>query len=195
LSTFTVVLATDNGGPAGQKVSATSGDLRFCIEQADAPHVAASDTINFSFDVGPVPTPQTITLKSANGLLVVNDSHPLTINGPIVDPVTVSGGDAIEVFLIAGGTATINNLGISHGNALSNASTSRQGGGIFDNGQLALNNCALDRDVAGPGGGGLFVNVNSSATLRNCTFNLDVAAQTSPVVDGEGGAIFTTGTL
>ena len=29
LSTFTVVLATDAGGPGGQKVTATSGDLRY----------------------------------------------------------------------------------------------------------------------------------------------------------------------
>ena len=193
LSTFTVVLATDNGGPAGQKVTATSGDLRFCIEQADAAHSATSDIINFSSAV--FSTPQTITLKSANGPLVVNDSHPLAINGPTGDTVTVSGGDAIEVLDIAGGTVSISHLAIAHGNAVSNASTSGQGGGIFDSGQLTLTDCTLDHDVAGPSAGGLFVNVNSSATLLNCTFNLDTAAQTSPVVDGEGGAIFTAGTL
>src|SRR5262252_6943368 len=48
LSTFTIVLATDNGGPAGQKVTATTGDLRYCIEQADASHTATTDTIGFS---------------------------------------------------------------------------------------------------------------------------------------------------
>ncbi len=36
LSTFTVVLATDSGGPTGQEVTATTGDLRYCVEQADA---------------------------------------------------------------------------------------------------------------------------------------------------------------
>src|SRR5262249_51525024 len=80
LSTFTVVLATDSGGPAGQKVTATTGDLRYCIEQADAAHLALTDTINFSPTL--FATPQTITLKSANGALLVNDSHPLAINGP-----------------------------------------------------------------------------------------------------------------
>src|SRR5262249_39538221 len=95
LSTFTVVLATDSGGPTGQKVTATTGDLRYCIEQADAAHGAVTDTVNFSPAV--FGTPQTITLNSGNGPLVLNDSHPLTINGPTGDTVTVSGGDALDV--------------------------------------------------------------------------------------------------
>jgi hypothetical protein len=48
LSNFTVVLATDSGGPSGQRVTATTGDLRYCIEQADAAHNATSDDISFS---------------------------------------------------------------------------------------------------------------------------------------------------
>jgi predicted outer membrane repeat protein len=193
LSTFTVVLPTDSGGPAGQKVTATSGDLRFCIEQADAAHAALTDTIVFSPFV--FATPQTIVLKSANGPLVVNDSHPLAILGPIANTVTVSGGDAIEVLDIAGGAVNISHLAISHGNAHSNKSTSGQGGGIFDSGQLTLSNCTLDHDVAGPSAGGLFVNVGGSATLLNCSFNHDTAADSTPVVDGDGGAIFAEGTL
>src|SRR6516225_848707 len=113
LSTFTVVLATDAGGPGGQKVTATSGDLRYCIAQADAAHSAASDTILFSPTL--FATPHTITLNKANGPLVVNDSHPLTIAGPTANTATVSGGDAVEVFDVAGGTVSISNLAISHG--------------------------------------------------------------------------------
>jgi hypothetical protein len=193
LSTFTVVLPTDNGGAAGQQVTATSGDLRFCIEQADAAHAALTDAILFSPLV--FATPQTIVLKSANGPLVANDSHPLSILGPTGNTVTVSGGDAVEVLDIAGGTVGISHLAISHGNALSNKSTSGQGGGIFDSGQLTLTSCTLDHDVAGPSAGGLFINTGGSATLFNCTFNQDKAGQTSPVVDGDGGAIFAAGTL
>jgi hypothetical protein len=80
LSTFTVVLATDSGGPTGQKVTATTGDLRYCIEQADAVHSAATDTINFSATL--FGTPQTITLKSGTGPLVLNDGHPMTERTP-----------------------------------------------------------------------------------------------------------------
>lgn len=192
LSTFTVVLTTDSGGPGGQKVTATTGDLRYCIEQADASHSATSDTINFSSKV--FGTPQTITLNSVTGPLLVNDSHPLTINGPTANTVTVSGGDAMEVLNIGGGTVSIKHLAISHGNALSNSATSDQGGGIFDSGQLTLTNCTLDHDVAGPSAGGLFVNVGGSATILNCTFNHDTASQTSPL-DGSGGGIFAAGNL
>jgi hypothetical protein len=67
LTNFVVVLATDNGGAAGQKVTATSGDLRYCIEQADATHTATSDTITFSSTVSK--NPQTITLNSTTGPL------------------------------------------------------------------------------------------------------------------------------
>jgi hypothetical protein len=134
-------------------------------------------------------------LNSGTGPLLVDDSHPLSILGPSGDTVTVSGGDAVEVLNIGGGTVSISHLAISHGNALFNASTSNQGGGIFDSGHLTLTHCTLDHDVAGPSAGGLFVNVGASATLSNCTFNHDTAAQTSPVVDGEGAAIFTAGTL
>src|SRR5215467_13350876 len=75
LSSFTVVLATDNGGPAGQKVTATTGDLRYCIEQADAAHTATTDTIAFSSTLSAAP--HTITLNSANGPLVLRDANPL----------------------------------------------------------------------------------------------------------------------
>jgi hypothetical protein len=193
LSTFTVVLASDAGGAAGQKVTATTGDLRYCIEQADAAHTATADTIRFSASL--FGTPQTIALNSGTGPLVLSDSHPLTIVGPTGNTVTVSGGDAVEVLDIAGGTVSISHLAISHGNALSDKSTFGQGGGIFDSGQLTLTDCTLDHDVAGPSAGGLFVNVGGSATLQGCTFNHDTAAQTSPVVDGDGGAIFAAGTL
>ena len=193
LSTFTVVLATDSGGPTGQRVTATTSDLRYCIEQADAAHSATSDTISFSSAL--FGTPQTITLNSATGPLVLDDSHPLSILGPTGDTVTVSGGDAIEVLNINSGTVSISHLAISHGNAVSNTSTSGQGGGIFDSGRLTLTNCTLDHDVAGPSAGALFINTGGSATITNCTFNHDTAAQTTPVVDGEGGAIFAAGTL
>jgi hypothetical protein len=122
LSTFTVVLATDAGGPGGQKVTATSGDLHYCIAQADASHSAASDTILFSTTL--FATPQTITLNKANGPLVVQNSHPLTTAGPTANSVTVSGGDAVEVFDVAGGTVSISHLAIAHGN-------NSVGGGIY----------------------------------------------------------------
>jgi hypothetical protein len=182
LSTFTVVLATDAGGLGGQKVTATTGDLRYCIAQADAAHAALTDTIQFSPTL--FATPQTITLKSSNGPLVINDSHPLSILGPSGNTVTVSGGDATEVFDITAGTVSISNLAIAHGH------TSGSGGGISNTGILTLSNCTLDHDSAGNAGGGLY-NLGGTATLVGCTFNHDSATGTN----GVGGGIFSFGTL
>jgi hypothetical protein len=179
LSTFTVVLSTDSGGPAGQKVTATTGDLRYCIEQADAAHAAATDAITFAATL--FSTPQTITLNSLNGPLVLNDVHPLTISGPTGDTVTVSGGDAVGVLDITGGTVGISHLAISHGNS------PVLGGGIFNGGTLTLMNCTLDHDRAGNGGGGL-ANDGGTATLVGCAFNHDSAGSI-------GGGVLSFGTL
>jgi hypothetical protein len=176
LSTFTVVLTTDSGGAGGQKVTATTGDLRYCIDQADATHAALTDTVHFS-STG---TPQTITLNSANGPLVLNDSHPLAIKGPTGDTVTVSGGDATEVFDITGGTVSISHLAISHGSSTS-------GGGISNVGTLTLTSCTLDHDQASNAGGGIF-NLGGTVTIAGSIFNHDSAGIA-------GGGVLSFGTL
>jgi hypothetical protein len=178
LSTFTVVLATDGGGPGGQMVTPTSGDLRYCIAQAEAAHSATSDTI--TFDPTLFATAQTITLNSGTGTLVLSDSVPLTIQGPTGRTATVSGGDAIEVLNIQSGSVSISNLTVSHGNA------AVDGGGISNSGTLTLTNCTLDHDVAGSAGGGL-VNLAGSAKLVGCILNHDTAV--------DGGGIVADGKL
>jgi hypothetical protein len=181
LSTFTVVLATDGGGAGGQMVTPTSGDLRYCIAQADAAHTATSDTI--TFDPTLFATPQTITLDSAKGTLVLSDSVPLTIQGPTGRTATVSGGDAIEVLDITSGTVSISNLAVSHGN------TSGNGGGISNSGALTLTDCTLDHDAAGSGGGagGGLINLAGSAKLVGCLLTHDTAF--------DGGGVYAFGTL
>jgi hypothetical protein len=165
LSTFSVVLATDSGGPGGQMVTPTSGDLRYCIGQADAAHSTASDTI--TFDPTLFATPQTITLNRGTGPLVLSDSVPLTIQGPTGRTATVSGGDAIQVLSITGGTVSISNLAISHGNT-----PLADGGGISNGGTLTLTSCTLDHDVGDVGGG--LVNF-ATAKLIGCTLTHDTA--------------------
>jgi len=182
LSSFIVVLTTDNGGQTGQRVTATAGDLRYCIEQADALHSATTDTISFSPTV--FGTPQTITLNSTTRELVLNDSHPLSILGPSADTVTVSGGDAVEVLDVISGTVSISHLAVSHGNS------PVDGGGISNHGTLTLTSCTLDHDRATSEGGGLANGPRGSggtATLVRCTFNHDSA--------GDGGGILTFNTL
>jgi predicted outer membrane repeat protein len=175
LSTFSVVLATDSGGSSsGQGVTATSGDLRWCINQADHQPTGTADTI--TFDPTLFATPQTITLDTAKGTLVLSDSNPLTIQGPSGSTATVSGGDAVAVLDIASGTVTINNLAISHGH------TSGYGGGINNNGTLIMANCIFDHDVALEGGG---LENLAIAKLTGCNFFLDTA--------DKGGGILTKG--
>jgi hypothetical protein len=176
LSTFTVVLGTDSGVSGGQQVTATSGDLRWCINQADHQPAGTADTI--TFDPTLFATPQTITLDSAKGALLLSDSNPLTIQGPTGRTATVSGGDAIEVLDITRGTVSISNLAISHGNASGN------GGGISNSGTLTLTNCTFDHDVAGNAGGGL-INLVGSAKLVGCILTHDSAL--------DGGGIYSEG--
>ena len=153
-TTFTVVLTTDAGGAGGQMVSATTGDLRYCISQADATHTATRDTIVFSRAV--FGTPQTITLDSTLGPLVVNDAHRLTIQAAALGRVTVSGGDATEVFDVAGGTVAMRNLVISHGAAggaaggASGSATVASGAGAGASGASTV---AVDAAVGACGGG------------------------------------------
>jgi hypothetical protein len=177
LSTFTVVLATDSGGPGGQMVTPTSGDLRYCIAQADATHAATSDII--TFDPTLFATAQTITLNSGTGSLVLSDSNPLTIQGPAGRTATVSGGDAVEVLDIQSGTVKISNVAFSHGN------TSGKGGGIFNSGTLSLTNCLFDHDTASVDGGGLYN--TASAKLVGCTLSHDAAV--------DGGGILALGII
>jgi predicted outer membrane repeat protein len=177
LSAFTVVLATDSGGTGGQMVTATTGDLRYCIAQADAAPAAASDVINFDPTV--FATPQTITLDAGKGTLVLSDANPLTLQGPSGGLVTVSGGDAVTILNISSGTVTINNLEFSHGH------TTGLGGGIVNGGTLGMMNCGFDHDSAA-GGGGLY-NAAGSATLTGCIFNHDAAQ--------DGGGIYASGIL
>src|SRR5262249_28760872 len=56
LPTSRVVLARDKGGPSGKMVTAPPGDLRYCVQQADAAHTATSDSIGFSSALTSSPT-------------------------------------------------------------------------------------------------------------------------------------------
>jgi hypothetical protein len=169
LSTFTVVLPTDNfASSGGEAVSDTSGDLRYCIALANAAPAGDADTI--TFDPTLFATPLTIALGAT---LTLSDSNPLTIQGPTAGTASLSGGNAIRVLDIASGTVNISDLTIFHGNA-SGIGPSGDGGGILNSGALTLTDCILDHDVAARNGGGI---LNSGdLTLTDCILDHDVAA-------------------
>jgi hypothetical protein len=123
-----------------------------------------------------------IALTSAT-LAITQD---LGIAGPGADVITVSGQSLFQVFNIASGaTVTISGLTIANG-------SSSDGGGIANNGTLAIIACTLPNN--GPGifaganfrGGGVF---NTGAlTILGSTFSSNCAGS-------EGGGIYNAGTL
>ena len=80
---------------------------------------------------------KTITLTSGPILI----SHNLTINGLGADQLTVSGGGAVQDFVVTSGSVTISGLTIANGAAI-------QGGGLFNSGNLTLINDVFTGDSA-----------------------------------------------
>jgi len=216
-STFTVMEATDNGPTmAGQMLTATSGDLRYCIEKADVSHTGKSNTIVFSPKV--FGTAQTIDLTSSLGPLVVNGSLPLTIKGPAGGKygplLKINGLDADQVFALFSGLA-LSNLAITHGSGRSsggifindgvtvtltrctlsyNASSGEfAGGGILNRGTATLTSCTLSDNSASVSSGG--IRNEGRVTLTNCTLSNNSAAAHGGGIENLGTAMLTSCTL
>ncbi len=161
LLSFTVLNTDDSG----------SGSLRYEVGLANA----AGGTNTIDFNTNPAlgtnfNTPQTITLTS--GQLDVTDNG-LTIMGPAAG-VTVSGGGTSRIFAVESGvTAIIWNLTITDGSTQSDD----YGGGLYNRGNLTLNNCTVSNDTAGGTywGGGLYNTSGGTLTLNYCTVSNDTA--------------------
>jgi hypothetical protein len=153
LSTWTVNSLGDTGGGVG-----TSGDLRYCITQADA--TTGNNTINFSVT-------GTITLNSA--LPDLSNTTGLTdIEGPGAASLTVARSGAagtpdfgiftvdtnVQVSMI--GLALTGGLAIDH-----------NGGGIYSFGSMTITNCTIDHNSDDGDGGGIYN--GSSMTIANST--------------------------
>jgi CSLREA domain-containing protein len=154
---------------------------------------------------------QTIVLT--NGQLNIANPGTISIFGPGANLLTVSGNDATRVFMInSGSSALIRDLTVSGGNDTA-ASGANGGGGIriegfldllyssvVDNrsvnfsggiypragGTVFIDNCFIARNMAGSGGGAIYIN-NGSVDVANTIFdhntsNLDGGA----IVNGLG---------
>jgi hypothetical protein len=202
---FTVNLLSDSGASSGidSNTGDPAGDILWAITEANANTNSAGSVINFDPTV--FATPQTINLSST---LVLNQSAgPEVIESSGLGLVTVSGNNAVEVFDVnSGAIATFSGLTISDG------STSTDGGGIFNDGTLAVVDCAIAENsavsgggifnigiltitgstiannaVAGPlgSGGGIFDDAGGTLSISKST----IAGNTSSI--GNGGGIFT----
>src|SRR6516165_2444486 len=184
-STFVVDRFTDTGTGSG-----LTGDIRYCIAQADQSANAGS-TITF----GPSLTGSTITLSQ--GQLVISDA--MTITGPGASSLTISGNNSSRLFDVAsGGSLTLENVTLTGGLAQGTGAAA-EGGAIYSSGTLALSGVTVKRNEAvgtngaaaglpgaagGNGadacGGGIYV-AGGTVTLTNDTFSSNKA------VGGNGG--------
>jgi predicted outer membrane repeat protein len=183
---ITVTNTTDGAAPG------PAGSLRKAINDA-----AAGDTIDFAVSV-----PGGITLTAGQLLIDKN----LTIVGPGARVLAVSGNNAGRVIFISRNiTATVSGLTIRDG--LSSPATdssfySRNGGGIFNDGNLTLIQCRITANrVEAPAptgnaipeqanGGGIVNYIASTLTMRECEISYNVAHAT----DAFGGGLFNGGT-
>ena len=143
--------------------SGDSGDLRYCINEAnadDGPNQIVFDPTVFS-------TPQTITLSL--GQLELSDTGGTqTITGPAAG-VTISGGGYNGVFRVDSGvTASISGLTISDG-AIGYPDS---GGGLANYGTATLTGCTVSgnyalMDVSGTAG--VFNSAAANLTMTDCT--------------------------
>src|SRR5690242_12228983 len=134
---YTVDLTTDNGPASTGTGSGTTGDLRYCIDQANANQNTDGSLIRFDRTV--FGTPQTITLSASLGTLNLSETAgPEVIRGPGEGLLTVSGGHHVGVLSVSRGVkATLTDLTISDGSA------ARGGGLSIDGGTVALTHVAV----------------------------------------------------
>jgi hypothetical protein len=185
-STYTVDRLGDSG--AGRD---NAGDLRYCINQANAQ--SGEDTI--VFDPGVFGTPQTITLSG--GQLELKDTALTTITGPAAG-VTIDGNNATRVFQINGNArADLTGLTIKGGGG-----TSDRGGGllILNGANVTLTSCTISGNTVSPpqgdqfhGGGGGLYNLGT-VNLTGCTVSGNSAISVVNSVPGGGGGLYNRGT-
>ncbi|BAP55042.1 hypothetical protein THII_0745 [Thioploca ingrica] len=136
------------------------------------------------------------TINLTSGELAIGKS--ITIDG-YNHKVTVIGGSNFRVFNVNSGvTVTLKNLTIQNGNA-------ENGGGIFSDGLLTINNCTITGNAATNNGGGIYIN-SGTVTINNSTISAqnggggifnksNVVINNSTLSGNNGGGIYNNGTL
>jgi hypothetical protein len=175
-NTYTVDVATDysntqvSSGPGAWQSGPLSGDLRWCIYQANQPANVGS---TIQFDLAKLGT-NTITL-SYGELEIAQNTTITNVGGP--STLAISGGNSSRVFNITSQNASviIAGLTIENGNAspANIGSPGNQGGDIFNSGDLSLNNDVVEDGLAQGNtvgyqgrGGGIF---NAGGSVSNTT--------------------------
>jgi CSLREA domain-containing protein len=161
----------NSDGDCSLREAITAANTNAAVD-ACAAGVPGADTIGFDVT-------GTITLGSS--LPAINDS--LTIAGPGVANLTISGNNAVRALTVnAGIKLSVQDLTIANGNAI-------DGGGIYNNfGVVELVNSTLSGNKADYYGGGIYS--NGTLTIRSSTLSGNSA---SPYFGGLGGGIYIRG--
>jgi len=176
--TYTVDLATDNGGKTGQQSGIDTGDLRYCLTNA-----GSGDSVDFGAALA---AGTTIYLNPANGAVPITNKN-LTIDGGKLN-ISLDGGNTSRIFNITGGSSvTINNLTLQNGYAANTDQYGGNGGAIYDaGGPLQLNNDYFSTNNAASLGGAVFANdLSAPLSVFQCGFTGNYAGTA-------GGAIYAS---
>ncbi|WP_435005355.1 DUF4214 domain-containing protein [Tundrisphaera lichenicola] len=169
---YSVNILGDASGLAVGSGSGTSGDLRYCLNQAIADQ--QSDTITFdptvftgspqkiiSLDASLITAPAAFTNPYGQTSFIIGTGDDITIDGSLGAGglgITLDGGGLTRLFAIQGGGAlALNNLTLTGGQATGGAGGSDNVGGAGGGG-------------AGLGGGVLVDGIGSQFTASGCTF-------------------------
>lgn len=144
-----------------------------------------------TFDPTFFATVQTITLNSNSGALSVFDTN-VEIDGSAAG-VTISGGDAIAIFVIVGfgsaQTVTMKNLTFAHGHVAATSGGNAMILSDFGSAPTAmLSSCTFSNNGGDDTQGGAIYNGAAALTLTNCTFSGNHADQSTGTA--AGGAIY-----
>jgi hypothetical protein len=168
----TVYTVTDTSDNLGD-----TGSLRYAVSQANTNTNTAGSLIQFDATV--FSSPQTITLSAT--LELKETAGPEVVEGPGARILTVSGNNAVQVFLVDQHvTATLSDF------AVANGQSDAMGGGIENSGTLTVNSCIVENSTAQFGGG-----IYNNGTLT-ITGNTDI--ETNVAKAGLGGGLFNDGT-
>ena len=174
---YTVDLKTDTGTG-----SDNTGDLLYCITQANANTNTAGSEIEFDPTVFQVATQQSITLSATLDLW--ETAGPEVLDGPGASDLKITGNDTVQVFTVSSDTtASLSGLTIWGG------LTNEDGGGINNQGVLAVNSCTINSNVSSGSAGGGIAN-DGTLTITNSTF-LDNSAGFGGGIENEGALTVT----
>ncbi len=179
--TCTVDATTDTGATSGTNI----GDIVYCLNQANA---NPGSTIIFASSLNG----QIIALSNTLGI-----TAGMTIQGPGANQLTISGGNAVEVFWVnntlPSSTVTISGLTIANGNGHTGPG-GLGGGGIFNSGTLTVKNCTFSGNTAPNGVGGGILN-EGALTVTNSTFTDNSAAEQGGGIYNESNLTLTSSTF